>query len=40
MTTEELKSYCMGSIEVDGSFEEIFFKIHNNGISKVIEYEN
>lgn len=36
MTTEEQKLYCMGLIKGDGSSEEIFFKIHNYGISKLL----
>lgn len=36
MITEELKFCCMRLITVDGSSEEIFFKIHNDGISELL----
>lgn len=36
MTTEELKFYCTGLIKADGLSEDLFFKIHNDGISKLL----
>lgn len=40
MTTEELKFYYMGLIEVDGTSEEIFFSEFIMKALEVIKYEN